>query len=461
MCRWGGLLSLIWSSPQGKGLQNQVLEKEWQSHMYTHNLFRPTSQESNALQWDLHLSLSAQLCSPGTAALMGNIFQTSVGMQRKFPSTYIGDQFKQESFASSVWREGAGGMISCGIKSYYPAAHSFLEEQQDTRYWSPLFFFKWKSSRGQRQSLCLVDCPAATMVFLPPAVTLQIPGMKFQLVLTLCVRDPGFSFQKHGNEVRGLLGEKNKASRFEFWEIKTRNHTVSLKPTSPRVSRCSEQTVTSRPSELLQFHNPISVWTSCSIPLWWSDVSLHTLLERPREVWVLWGGLGVVGGGRGRSLAVFVKLHIAFRFTVTAHTAVALRVDKWTGVAQRAALELALTQLDGATTHAQHKALAVVIKAVRPSPKSGVDVGEGHARGNPLLAEGPCAGGVPSLRGLIPSHGGCMVLLEGVDAVVAICWVLLKAHKIISLLWYSGSAILTTYFVMWKKGPTSSPEFFV
>lgn len=64
-----GLSSLIWSSPRGKRVKIQVLEKEWQSHMYTDNLFRLTSRESNALQWDLHLSLSAQLCGPGTATL--------------------------------------------------------------------------------------------------------------------------------------------------------------------------------------------------------------------------------------------------------------------------------------------------------------------------------------------------------------------------------------------------------
>lgn len=131
-----------------------------------------------------------------------------------------------------------------------------------------------------------------------------------------------------------------------------------------------------------------------------------------------------MGGGRGRSLAVFVKLHVAFRFTVAADAAVTLRVDKRAGVAQRAALELALAQLDGAAAHSQHKALAVVIKAIRTGPESRVDVGEGHAGGDPLFAKGPCAGGVPRLRGLIPSHGGSAVLLEGVDAVVAICWVL-------------------------------------
>lgn len=165
----------------------------------------------------------------------------------------------------------------------------------------------------------------------------------------------------------------------------------------------------------------------------WSDVGLHALLQRPRQVRVLRGGLGIVGGGRGRSLAVFVELHVALRFTVAADAAVTLRVDEGAGVAERAALELALAQFDGAAAHAQHKALAVVIEAVGPGPQSGVDVGEGHAGGDPLLAEGPSAAGVPRLRGRTPSHGGRVVLLEGVDAVVAICWVLLKAQEIMSL----------------------------
>lgn len=42
-----------------------------------------------------------------------------------------------------------------------------------------------------------------------------------------------------------------------------------------------------------------------------------------------------------------------------------------------------------------------------------------------------------------------MVLLEGVDAVVAVCWVLLKAQEIITSPCYSRTALLTkfTYFV--------------
>lgn len=202
-------------------------------------------------------------------------------------------------------------------------------------------------------------------------------------------------------------------------------------PQFARASQSSRFVFRGRGNFTLEFYNPAAVSnprTPC-----WSDVGLHALLQRPRQVRVLRGGLGIVGGGRGRSLAVFVELHVALRFTVAADAAVTLRVDEGAGVAERGALELALTQLDGAAAHAQHKALAVVIKAIGTGPKSGVDVGEGHAGGNPLLAEGPCAAGVPRLRGLIPSHGGRVVLLEGVDAVVAICWVLLKAHEILTL----------------------------
>lgn len=89
-------------------------------------------------------------------------------------------------------------------------------------------------------------------------------------------------------------------------------------------------------------------------------------------------------------------------------------------------MELPLAQLDGAAAHAQHKALAVVVQAVGTGPQSGVDVGEGHARWYSLLAQGACVSGVPRLGGLIPCHGGCVVLLEGIHTVVAICGVLLE-----------------------------------
>lgn len=136
-----------------------------------------------------------------------------------------------------------------------------------------------------------------------------------------------------------------------------------------------------------------------------------------------------MGGGGGWRLAVFVELHVAVRLTVAADAAVTLRVDKRAGVAERAALELPLAQLDGAAAHAQHEALAVVIQAVGTCSQSGVDVGEGHARWYPLLAQGTCVGGVPHLSGLIPSHGGRVVLLKGVDTVVAICRVLLQTQN--------------------------------
>ena len=136
-----------------------------------------------------------------------------------------------------------------------------------------------------------------------------------------------------------------------------------------------------------------------------------------------------MGGGGSGCFAVFVELHIGVRLTVAADAAVTLRVDKRAGVAERGALELPLAQLDGAAAHAQHEALAVVVEAVGSGSQGGVDVGEGHARWYPLLSQGPCVGGVPHFSGLIPSHGGCVVLLKGIDAVVAICGVLLETQE--------------------------------
>lgn len=136
-----------------------------------------------------------------------------------------------------------------------------------------------------------------------------------------------------------------------------------------------------------------------------------------------------MGGGGGRCLAVFVELHIAIRLTVAADAAVTLRVDKRAGVAERAALELPLAQLDGAAAHAQREALAVVIETVGTCSQSGVDVGEGHARWYPLLAQGTCVGGVPHLSRLISSHGRRVVLLKGIDTVVSICRVLFKTQE--------------------------------
>lgn len=107
-----------------------------------------------------------------------------------------------------------------------------------------------------------------------------------------------------------------------------------------------------------------------------------------------------------------------------------MRVDEGAGVAERAALELPLAQLDGAAAHAQHEALAVVVQAVGTRPQRGVDVGEGHARRDALLAQGARVGGVPRLGGrLIASDGRRVVLLESVDTVVAICRVLSKHDR--------------------------------
>lgn len=136
-----------------------------------------------------------------------------------------------------------------------------------------------------------------------------------------------------------------------------------------------------------------------------------------------------MGRRRGRRLAVFVELHIAIRLTVAADAAVALRVNERAGVAERAALELPLAELDGAAAHAQHEALAIVVQAVGPRPQSGVDVGEGHACRHSLLAEGTGVGGVPRLGALVPCHGRRVVLLEGVDTVIAIRRILLRATK--------------------------------
>ena len=159
---------------------------------------------------------------------------------------------------------------------------------------------------------------------------------------------------------------------------------------------------------------------------------LHAFLQGPAELrGVLQRRLGVVGGGggggRGLAAALLVKLHVAVLLVaVAADAAVALRVEEGAGVAQRAPLELALAQLDGAAAHAQHEALAVVVQAVGARAQGGVDVGEGHARGHPLLAQGAGAGGVAGGLGRrVARNRGGVVLFEGVDAVVAVGGVLL------------------------------------
>lgn len=149
-----------------------------------------------------------------------------------------------------------------------------------------------------------------------------------------------------------------------------------------------------------------------------SDVSLHPPLQGSAGVGVLRGGLRVVGGG-GRGLAGLVELHVAVLLAAAADAAVALRVQEGAAVAEGAPLELALAELDGRAAHAQHEPLAVVIEAGLAA-QGAVDVGEGHARGHALLARGAQVRLAAGQR----DGGGGVVLLEGVDAVVAIGGVL-------------------------------------
>lgn len=77
-----------------------------------------------------------------------------------------------------------------------------------------------------------------------------------------------------------------------------------------------------------------------------SDVSLHPPLQGPAGVGVLGRGLGMVGGG-GRGLARLIELHVAVLLAAAADAAVTLRVQEGAAVAERAPLELPLTELDG------------------------------------------------------------------------------------------------------------------
>lgn len=134
-----------------------------------------------------------------------------------------------------------------------------------------------------------------------------------------------------------------------------------------------------------------------------------------------------MGGGRGRGLAVLVELHVTVLLAVAADTAVALRVDEGAGVTERAPLKLPLAQFDGAAAHAQDKTLAVVIQAIGTSTQGVIDVGEGHAGGHPLLSNSHGSTGWASnyIRSLaVGQGGGGVVLIEGVDTVVAIGGVL-------------------------------------
>lgn len=149
-----------------------------------------------------------------------------------------------------------------------------------------------------------------------------------------------------------------------------------------------------------------------------SDVSLHPPLQGPAGVGVLGRGLGMVGGG-GRGLARLVELHVAVLLAAAADAAVTLRVQEGAAVAERAPLELPLAELDGRAAHAQHEPLPVVVEAALAAQRA-VDVGEGHARGHPLLARWAQVWLAAGQR----DGGGRVVLLEGVDAVVAIGGVL-------------------------------------
>lgn len=135
-----------------------------------------------------------------------------------------------------------------------------------------------------------------------------------------------------------------------------------------------------------------------------------------------------MGGGGGRGLAGLVELHVAFLLAAAADAAVALRVEEGAGIAERAPLELPLTQLDGAAAHTEYKALAVVVEAVGAGAQRGVDVGEGHARGHPLLARRGGCRGAPQFRCLVGRQGdggSGVVLFKRVHAVVAVGRILL------------------------------------
>ena len=124
-------------------------------------------------------------------------------------------------------------------------------------------------------------------------------------------------------------------------------------------------------------------------------------------------------GGGGRGLARLIELHVAVLLAAAADAAVALRVQEGAAVAERAPLELPLTELDGRAARAQHEPLPVVVEAALAAQRA-IDVGEGHARGHSLLARGAQVGLAAGQR----DGGGGVVLLEGVDAVVAIGGVL-------------------------------------
>lgn len=258
-----------------------------------------------------------------------------------------------------------------------------------------LSFYEWQSSKGEKKGLCQGSWLSHKAFEVSPLRTTPLlqqsyDCLKSKLVLCLCwqITSQWHNSDYGSNKGGGLWGSMGEVRLLDpfFWDFK--QVTECLKAILPIC-------IIRHPVSLLlkrlfqsQFYNPGCLFPpgSNSLHPWWSDMGLHALLERPGEVRVLRGGLGVVGWGGGRCLAVFVELHVAVRLTVAADTAVTLRVDKRAWVAERAALELPLAQLNGATAHAQHEALTVVVKAVRSCSQSGVDVSEGHPRGHPLLA---------------------------------------------------------------------------
>lgn len=102
-------------------------------------------------------SLSARLCGPGSAALRGNIFPTSVGTRRKFPSTYTGDQFKQGSLQEG-WQVVALGVIT--------QQHTRFQSSGGTQDTDNVTVVSHREAKD-KASAWLIAPPAATAVFLP------------------------------------------------------------------------------------------------------------------------------------------------------------------------------------------------------------------------------------------------------------------------------------------------------
>lgn len=157
-----------------------------------------------------------------------------------------------------------------------------------------------------------------------------------------------------------------------------------------------------------------------------SNVRLHPPLERPAGVGILGRRLGVMRGGRG-GFAGLVEgdVGVLLAAATAADAAVTLRVQEGAAVAHGAALELALAQLDGAAAHPQHQPLPVVEEAALPAQRA-VDVGEGHPGGDTLLGDTAGPQVTPPRDARQRDAGGGVMLLEGVDAVVAVGGVLAR-----------------------------------